>query len=514
MGYLKATTPTSAGFAQAFDSSSFAIEAQEEKKYQRQLNLRKQDKLEQSMMKYNPKGMYKNHLPGYQKAMQAYTTYVMENNEALMNPSANLEIHQQKLDMESQIKNIVAGSLQMNQEIGKAQPMVLGNERYISGKNTDYMNQIDEYIPSVEELLRGDAFIQVMQGLDRNKLVDEPALIAKASQLVMKEGMLTGFYETGDVKSETVSKSIDEEAFNSLTEKQWNLQNPDAQDLRDEYGSLENMRESWRNQMVEEKVTSYKNERIRKDETKTASDAKVDASFTAIPDAYTFSAGTTTVLDDEVWATYDDKDKEKAQARTTKGKDGGVPMITKSRQYRLGQSGTYAVNTESGGGTSIVTDIDRAYNLSTGTNEELPKAINKMKVLQIAMYNVVNDDAVVELKRKGQGPLVIPAGHPIPKYSEEDFAMSKKEFKSIIDNKTKSTELAKVYASSNPLELLEHMSEEEIMELIKREGSTNKMLLVDYTMIHGDLMGVFDERTKTPGAYNQQRALHLNQKLY
>ena len=187
MGYLKATTPTSAGFAQAFDSSSFAIEAQEEKKYQRQLNLRKQDKLEQSMMKYNPKGMYKNHLPGYQAAMKAYNAYVMENNEALMNPSANVEIHQGKLDMENQIKNIVAGSIQMNQEVGKAQPMVLGNERYISGKNTDYMNQIDEYVPSVEELLRGDAFIPVMQGLDKNRLVDETAIIKKGKELFMKQ---------------------------------------------------------------------------------------------------------------------------------------------------------------------------------------------------------------------------------------------------------------------------------------------------------------------------------------
>jgi hypothetical protein len=52
MGYFKPLTPTSAGFAQVFDTSSFQEEARQERLY-------RQERLNKSMLEYDPKGMHK-----------------------------------------------------------------------------------------------------------------------------------------------------------------------------------------------------------------------------------------------------------------------------------------------------------------------------------------------------------------------------------------------------------------------------------------------------------------------
>ena len=58
--------------------------------------------------------------------------------------------------------------------------------------------------------------------------------------------------------------------------------------------------------------------------------------------------------------------------------------------------------------------------------EELPKAVNKMKVMQVATYNVA--DSVIEIPRKGQGNLVIQAGQPLPDRWDEDFDVNECHF--------------------------------------------------------------------------------------
>ena len=100
---IKALTPTSAGFAQVFDTSGSL-----QPLIQRRAEMT--DKLNKTRLNYNPEGLYDEDIPAYQQLMAEYDNYVSDNHNAILNSSENMEVWRGKRKLENEIKNFIAGS--------------------------------------------------------------------------------------------------------------------------------------------------------------------------------------------------------------------------------------------------------------------------------------------------------------------------------------------------------------------------------------------------------------------
>jgi len=510
MSLIKATTPTSAGFAQAFDLSGFVEHNLAMERDTKVKDLARREKLAKSMMVFDPKGMMPNHINVLSQLNKEYVEYVGENEVAIMNPGENMKAYQGKIALENEMKTLAAGSIQMNQDYNRALPIMLQDKSFTNPENSLFMEGLTAE-GTVEQWREGNLMQPVMEGLQRNYMVDEDAIIDTLHSRYIKD--IEGMDKTSDPDFylNTVTERLSTKEADSYLRGLYGERSRDGGDLRGEYKTFEDFKETMVGRIVTDTSTSY----VKKDDDDDdAGQEKWDIAFQGLDDPRTHIAGETSVIDDEIYGTYDEKAKEKAQKNTAAGKQGGIPMKESSKAYRLKQSQSYAPNTESGGGTSITLDIDKAINLTTGKAEDIPKSVNKMKVMQVGLFNIATQ--TIAMPRKGQADLIIAAGDPIPKRDEEDFSMSQEDYDEMLENKTEEQEMAKVYASSNPLDLIEHMSMEEILKLTSKEGTTNKMLLVDYSLVHEILAGVFDQKVDRKGAYQQERNEYLygNQKAY
>jgi hypothetical protein len=344
-----------------------------------------------------------------------------------------------------------------------------------------------------------------MTNLQRNYMVDENQILQTLKKDFMTKVQELDRTSDPDFYIKTARQQLAGDEADSFLQGLWGAKTRDGGDIRHKYQTYENFKETMLDRVVIEEDLSYVKKPTTTEEKPTQTDLKAQYSFQPVSSAHTYSAGTTTVLDEATYAGMKPKEQARAHRREDKGKDGGLPKIEKSKQYRLKQDKTYNINVETGGGITITADLDDAFNLTTGSTEELPKSVNKMKVLQVGTFNIAQQ--AIEISRVDQDPLIVPKGHPLPDRWDEDFDVTAGEWK-VITDKTRPEEKAKVYASSNPLDLMEHMEMEEIMELITREGTTNKMLLVDYSEIHNLVAGVYGEATGKD--YNAERNDYLN----
>ena len=488
MAGIKALTPTSAGLAQVFDTSQYVEEKKQSKAQQR-------DRLNKTMLQYNPKGLMRNHVGAYQKLLEEYQGFVSQNHSNLINSSENMEVWQKKLSYENEIKNFVAGSTQMNQNYSQALPMVLKDDSYINPENEQFLEDLQKEA-TVEQFRNGDLFVPVLKELDRNYLVNEDKLLASARELMSAETELELGGEPGFDVIRTTQR-LDNEAFNEWVNKKFNEKSRDGGDIRNRYGDEDTFRQSIEDRIVEQEKVSYSRQPQVK--TEDAPSPRDQVAFQPLSSPKTYVAAPITVTDTDVEATR----------RQRLGKD---PMPTKEStvQYQLRETDAYAINAEPKGGITITTQVPTAYNLSTGKYEDIPKAMNSMKVLQVGMYNIANE--TITVKRKGQPDLIVQEGQPIPDRWNDDVDMTDDEWYTLL-GKTTETEMAKAFVSTTPLELMEQIGIEETRKLIEKEGSSNKMVLIDYSEVHEDVAGAYGRATKLD--YNLERNDYLtkNRKL-
>jgi hypothetical protein len=115
---IKATTPISAGFAQAFDTSGIvqALEYERDKRHKR---------FEKNIKEFDSGQVWHRDIPEFTKKVNNYYEYVSDNYEALSNKSRNLDKWYEMKGMENDIANFTVASKAMGQNVDRASKLML-----------------------------------------------------------------------------------------------------------------------------------------------------------------------------------------------------------------------------------------------------------------------------------------------------------------------------------------------------------------------------------------------------
>lgn len=148
MAGIRAITPTSAGLAQVFDVSSYRDEEMAKR-------AKMEEKLNQTRLQYDPKGLYKEDIPAYQQLMEEYQKFVADNHAELANSGENMAVWRRKQDYENEIKNFVAGSMGKNSMYLQYINRAIDDPKYQNKENTDFAAQAKRGI-TLDEYRKGD----------------------------------------------------------------------------------------------------------------------------------------------------------------------------------------------------------------------------------------------------------------------------------------------------------------------------------------------------------------------
>ena len=162
MPIIQATTPTKAGWAQAFDTSGVAQIAAQERD-------RKNKRLQELLTEYDTRGIWDRDTEYVQGKIQEVNDFAMKNSKELANPSKNMKTWQQFQKMQSDVKNSVVYSIGAKEKFDKA------NQSYNNSKFGMYMtdNNRDNLFayastPTAEQYADKSAFDDPMKGFDAN----------------------------------------------------------------------------------------------------------------------------------------------------------------------------------------------------------------------------------------------------------------------------------------------------------------------------------------------------------
>lgn len=484
MAYFKPTTPTSAGLAQVFDTSSYKEEERADAKEER---LRMQERLNKTQLQYDPRGMHKSHIPAYQKLMNEYLQFIGNNETKLLNAGENTQTWLQKQQLENQIKNVVAGSIQYNQDLGNGLKMTLNNESYMNPDNEKMVDTLDNIIWTKDQVLDGTAYMPVQSNLKRNYMVDERQIVADLQKKVIGD---TELIQGGEYDIKRVSGMLDSEAADEYLFGLYNSGTRDGGDIRSKYKTPEEFARHMKSQVV----TGIEEQYIRNPEAKepTATDRKVATSFSpvSVQNTYVAMPRTTTT--------------------TTKGgflRSDKTTSTTSTEQVRLQSNGAYALNTDKGGGTTITVQIPEAYDLGKNTELTMEKAYTTLKVLDVAQYRFAEE--AIELQRDDGGIDIIQPGEPLPDKFSGYSKMTPEAWRRA-EAKTMREEMARAVGGDRTMNLIAELGYEQAMEILQKEGGQVDIFLVPYNKVAEALANEYDKQVGIEGAYYAQRDQYLN----
>lgn len=115
---IRATTPTSEGWAQVFDTSGIAQAAMAEKE-------KRHKRFEDNIKSFDSAQVWHRDIPEFTKKVNDYYTEVAENYETYSNPSGNIEKYYELKAMENDISNFTVMSKAMGQNVDKASKLML-----------------------------------------------------------------------------------------------------------------------------------------------------------------------------------------------------------------------------------------------------------------------------------------------------------------------------------------------------------------------------------------------------
>lgn len=227
---IKPTTPTSAGFAQAFDTSGLVQIAAAQK-------AKRDKRLADMAIEYDTKGVFKRDIPYIQKKISEFENFTLQNQNKLTNPSKHMDVYREWSDMKNGIKNTITYSISAKEGHNRALQM-LGTDRYTGDYNASVIDAYSQ-TPTEDQYENLSAWEDVQKFMKRNTKLDPKkyADIAKEKVFDLSPemgGQLTsekGIYKKGKgLKREDVAAALESSFFGGSLE---------AGDLRYTYGEGE-----------------------------------------------------------------------------------------------------------------------------------------------------------------------------------------------------------------------------------------------------------------------------------
>jgi len=232
MPIIQPTTPTKAGWAQSFDTSGIAAITAEEKE-------KKNKRITESMMEYDPKGVWVRDIPEFKKRVEAVNNYAMAHNKELASPAQNIETQMEFQRLKNDVKNFAVGSMAAKEQYHKATQMYTsGSGRFMTDQNREILDAYRN-TPTAEQYADMTAFQDVSSAFDRNVQL-RPAEYTKTLTGMLKdtppemEGTLN---ESTAIISQ--GKHLDRETAKEGLRTYFEAKNMEGQDLQYHYGEGE-----------------------------------------------------------------------------------------------------------------------------------------------------------------------------------------------------------------------------------------------------------------------------------
>lgn len=244
---IKATTSTSAGLAQVFDTSGVV-------QYNREKEAEKDQKLEKSLMEYNPDGIWKRDIDYFKSKYDEYMKFVADNHDSLTDPSDNIDLWQKKLDMENQLTNIGINSSAAKQDYYNALQLYAKDDKWYNQGNKDMIAGMLNASP--EDYESGDAWRSISDQMLRNTNIDKKKYMSMiANTGVQKFGVdqeLTDELKEAGYTGVRKGIAYDDEKVTSILKQEWDGSGNDAIELHQDYPDFETFKEDMLNRMPTE----------------------------------------------------------------------------------------------------------------------------------------------------------------------------------------------------------------------------------------------------------------------
>jgi hypothetical protein len=165
MPIIQATTPTKAGWAQAFDTSGIAGLAIKQKE-------KRAKKLQDLLVEYDTKGIFTRDIPEVQRQISEVQNFAMEHSKELANPSQHMDVWREFQDKQSRVKNTVTYSIGAKEQFDKANRMYHAeNGKYLTEANAAALEAYAT-TPTSEQYGDLSAFGDPSKGFERNVELD------------------------------------------------------------------------------------------------------------------------------------------------------------------------------------------------------------------------------------------------------------------------------------------------------------------------------------------------------
>jgi len=236
---IRATTPTSAGFAQVFDTSGIV-------RMQQQKAAMKDKRLQDLMGEYDTKGTWKRDDAEVQRTVAAVQNYAMQNAEALNNPAQNMDVWREFQELQSDAKNTITYSIAAKKQFDSGMKTYMNGAegRYLNDTNKDLLYDYSE-TPTAEQYADKSAWRDPAQGYLRNTKID-PTKYSKLLTSSLQdtppemEGTLTegkGIVREG--------KYLDRKGSEELLRPIWDQGGLESGDLHQIHGQGEDGFQTW-----------------------------------------------------------------------------------------------------------------------------------------------------------------------------------------------------------------------------------------------------------------------------
>jgi hypothetical protein len=401
MGLIQATTPTSAGFAQVFDTSGVV-------EYSRIQREKRQQRLAKSIMEHDPKGIWKRDLPKFQKKVSDYYKFLNANHEALLHTDTHMDVWQQKRDMENDLRNFSAFSQQAKDDYYKSVTQSM-SKRYGGDRN---ITMVDQFLnqPSDAQYEDGSAWDSPLSRLERRRMIDPDAYVdavertADRSYELHQDAIAKAADKVGYIMHNVYNPESAKKALGSF----WGLSDDprdlteDQEDVRAEYGSFDNF--------VQSTIESAAKKTEQRYLTPTAEGAESDADIKARAIMMPGAAN--------IHSTYEAIGVP-AVIRT-KGRKKGTEISP--AQIVPGDAPIKATNSMTYSGLRITSpNFGEAFNVTKGQSEDT-RNLTDAKLVESGNYRIATEDMKLELydkpmdqaNRKKVGTMDIVKGQPIP----------------------------------------------------------------------------------------------------
>ena len=463
MPIVQPTTPTSQGFAQAFDTSGLVQIAAAERE-------KKNKALQQAIADYDTKGAWRRDMPEIQRQIREVQDFAMKNAEAIANPSQNIETYQKFKDMQNKVKGTVTYSMAAKEQFDKGMQMYLsGNGRYMTDRNRDILYAYQN-APSREDYDTMVAWDDPSKYFDRmvpdglmNGVVQQASRLVKDTPPEMGDQLAEGLYAV------TKGKALDKNELAEAMLPLFNSKTVEGQDLRYLYGEGPEAEARFLDDVAAgvntspEYATARTAVRTEKEEkAKTARELAAENAVKLVDRSRHFTI-------EPIYAGGDAERNRPYQGANDKGKKSSV------QNYQLGTAGGTNNTMMFAGDISVTKPITEGQDMVTGKMMDVGdgKKYKYQIPLERDRYLQAKSDFNFEyINEKGDKVRnVFKKGEAVPDFYRmyQDGKIGKNDYYNIAD-KIEDEDGYLVYASTEAIDYFDLAEGEDVMKIVKERG--------------------------------------------